>query len=176
MDYFVQCLHQVPSTQLMAAFKRRLHPISVQSGSCAAYVAVWLMVSSSHPSKLATNEKVVLVYLSPGDIFSETTEALPPPIRNCVTQIRIKKLTWLIDVINQSRNGVSVTVTECSQCGQRFTGRDGLKNRERHLKSSCKFTTSRADYQHVSCPYPNCRQTFTRSDNLHPHIERKHSA
>ena len=174
MDCFVQCLHQVPSTQLMAASERRPHPMSVQSGSCAAYVAVWLMVSSSHPSKLATNVKVVLVYLSSPDIFSETTEALPPPVRNCVAQNRMKKLTWLIDVINQSGNGVLVTVTECSHCGQRFTGQDRLKNRERHLKSSCKSTTSRADYRHVSCPY--CGQTFTRSDNLHPHIERKHSA
>jgi hypothetical protein len=160
----------------MTASERRPHPMSVQSGSCAACVAVWLMVSSSHPSKPAANEKVVLIYLSPGDIFSETTEALPPPIRNCVAQNRIKKLTWLIDVINQSGNGVLVTAIECPQCGRPFTGQDGPKNRERHLKRNCEFTKSRSDYRHVCCPYPNCGQIFTRSDNLHPHIKRKHSA
>src|ERR1700728_312901 len=100
----------------MTASARRPLPVSVQSGSCAAYVAVWLMVSSSHPSKLVANEKVVLIYLSPGDTFSETTKALPPPVRNCVAQNRIKKLTRLIDAINQFGNGVLVTVTECSQC------------------------------------------------------------
>jgi hypothetical protein len=134
------------------------------------------MVSPSHPSKLAANEKVVLIYLSPADIFSETTNALPPLVRNHVAQNKIKKLTWLIDVINQSGNGVLVTVTECSQCGRPFTGQDGPKNRKRHLKRNCELTKSRSDYRHVRCPYLDCGQIFTRSDNLHPHIQRKHSA
>ena len=122
--------------------------------------------SKIHQLSLA-DKKVVLVYESPSFNVNSTIELLSPSVRNAPGRYTAMKITWLIDVISQSKNGG--LVTECSQCGERFTGQDRDKNRKRHMKTSCRFTESQLDYQCLGCG-----ETFNRSDNLHAHIRTRH--
>jgi hypothetical protein len=130
--------------------------------------AASLIVRSKNRQLGCADKKVVLVYESPSFNINCTIELLSPSVRYTPGRYIAMKITWLIDIVSQSKNGG--LVTECSQCGKRYTGQDGDKNRKRHMRS-CRFTENRLVYQ---CPDLDCGETFNRSDNLHAHIRIRH--
>jgi len=116
-----------------------------------------------------TNDKTVLVQKTKGalDSLSPTGRRTPtdPPV------LLSKKIECLIELIHNSGDGGLVLI--CSQCCKaQFTGRCRARNLKKHVAHSCPVTQNRLDYQRASCLH--CGQTFTRPDNLHPHVKRKH--
>jgi hypothetical protein len=147
----------------------RAHPKLVLSHVCCGIVQGKVAESMS---KCMPDWKTELISQSPKFGTIGTLELLPPSVRNTPADYTIKKITWLIAAIEQSRNGGQVI--ECSQCHKRFTGPDCVRNCNRHLSKTCKVTQERPDYQRVKCPYEGCGQTCSRSDNVNQHVKRKH--
>jgi hypothetical protein len=146
----------------------RAHPKWVLSHVCLGIVQGKV---SERMSKCMSDWKIDLISQSHKFGTIGTLELLPPSVRNATADYTIKKITWLIAAIEQSRNGGQVV--ECSQCHERFTGPDRVRNCNRHLSKTCKVTQGRPDYQRVKCPY-GCGQTCSRSDNVNQHVKRKH--
>ena len=62
--------------------------------------------------------------------------------------------------------------TECHLCGEKFTGipDNARSNLTRHLRTSPKHNKDAG----LKCPEPGCPAKPMRSDNLRPHLKRKH--
>ena len=133
-------------------------------------VVTLLMVRSMSFMGTMTNGRTVLIEKTKGGL-----ESLSPTLRTThadPTVAAVGKIWCLVDLIHKSRDGGLVAICpEC--CSSEFTGPHRARNLRKHLERSCSATKQKPDYQRISCP--QCGDLFTRQDNLHQHVKRKHS-